>query len=311
MVGTTYPTRTEIERAGGLIRSGKLVAFPTETVYGLGANALDAEAVARIYAAKGRPSTSPLIVHVASVEMARGLATAWPREAEILARRFWPGPLTMVLPKVREIPDVVSAGLPTAGLRMPANGVALALIRAAGVPIAALSANRFTGLSPTTAAHVRESLGEAVDMILDGGPTDVGIESTVLSLSWAKPALLRPGMISKEEIEAAIGPVEIAGDPGVEAHPSPGMHHRHYAPRTRLVLVDNGAVPRSGRGVYLAPGAKMPADPGAYAAVLYNTLHRLDHEGLDWIAVERPPDAPAWAGVEVDPNAGEGYALPS
>ena len=296
-----------MRRAAELIRQGRLVAFPTETVYGLGANALDAEAVARIYEAKGRPATSPLIVHAGSIEMARGLAREWRPEAEALAARFWPGPLTLVVPKAACIPDIVTAGLGTVGLRVPAHPVALALIREAGVPIAAPSANRFTQLSPTTAGHVRAGLGEAVDLILDGGPTTVGIESTVLSLAAARPVLLRPGMVNQREIEALIGPVEQAGriENGV-AHMSPGMHARHYSPATRLLLVRGGAVPADGAGAYLSLGGTarggvhtvtMPDDPAAYATALYATLHELDRKGLDWIAVEMPPPGAEWAGI--------------
>jgi L-threonylcarbamoyladenylate synthase len=293
-------TNCPISEAARLIREGRLVAFPTETVYGLGANALDAEAVRRIFEAKGRPSTSPLIVHVDSIDMALGLACEWPPLAETLARAYWPGPLTLVLPKQRKVPDIVTAGLDTVGLRMPRHPVALDLIRAAGVPIAAPSANRFTEVSPTMAYHVRASLGDRVDCVLDGGPTQVGIESTVLSLAGPL-VLLRPGMISREEIEEHIGPVELAG--AVEgAHPSPGMHHRHYAPRTPVIV---GDPPASGRGAHLyitTPGAAfrtvaMPRDAQSYAAVLYAKLHALDAEGLDWIAVEMPPEKPEWAGI--------------
>lgn len=297
----------EILRAAELIRQGRLVAFPTETVYGLGANALDRRAVERIFEAKGRPSTSPLIVHVASLEMARELAASWPDRAEALARRYWPGPLTLVVPKQPSIPDLVTAGLPTVGLRMPAHPMAIALIRAAGVPIAAPSANRFSQLSPTTAEHVRAGLGQAVDLILDGGPTDVGIESTVLSLVGERPVLLRPGMISRRELEAVVGPVEVQGAAPAGGHPSPGLHPRHYSPRTPLTIVRSGRVPDQGRGAYLgfagevsAPVEKritMPADPVLYGAALYDTLHRLDAEGLDWIAVERPPQSPEWAAI--------------
>jgi L-threonylcarbamoyladenylate synthase len=293
-------TNCPISEAAWLIRKGRLVAFPTETVYGLGANALDAEAVRRIFEAKGRPSTSPLIVHVDSVEMARGLALEWPPAAETLARAYWPGPLTMVLPKQPIVPDIVTASLDTVGLRMPRHPVALDLIRAAGVPIAAPSANRFTEVSPTTADHVRGSLGDRVDCVLDGGPTDVGIESTVISLA-GPPVLLRPGMISREEIEARIGPVELAGAVN-GAHPSPGMHPRHYAPRTPVII---GDPPTAGRGAHLyitATGAAlrtiaMPRDAQEYAAALYATLHSLDEEGLDWIAIEMPPDTPEWAAI--------------
>jgi L-threonylcarbamoyladenylate synthase len=281
-----------VDRAAALIRAGKLVAFPTETVYGLGANALDAAAVARIFTAKGRPHTSPLIVHVASPEMARELVTDWPDAAETLARRYWPGPLTLVLPKQPAIPDIVTAGLPTVGLRMPAHRIALELIRAAGVPIAAPSANRFTELSPTSARHVPEELADAV---LDGGPAQVGIESTVLSLA-GPPTLLRPGVIPLPELEALIGRVLVAGN--VEgAHPSPGMHERHYRPSTPLYLLSPGDPLPPGRGALLRIGIEMPAEARAYAAALYGTLHRLDTEHYDWIAVERPPDSAEWAGV--------------
>jgi L-threonylcarbamoyladenylate synthase len=286
-----------VERAAALIRAGKLVAFPTETVYGLGANAFDPTAVERIFTAKRRPHTSPLIVHVDSVEMARSLAAYWPAAAETLARRYWPGPLTLVVPKGAQIPDIVTAGLPTVGLRMPAHPLALELIRAAGVPIAGPSANRFTELSPTTAGHVPESLA---DYVLDGGRARVGIESTVLSLVDA-PLLLRPGVIPLPEIEALIGPVQTAAAPGPEgtpgAHASPGMHPRHYRPATRLYLLDPGECPPEGHGAWLRIGREMPASSLEYAAVLYETLHRLDTERLDWIAVERPPETPEWAGV--------------
>ncbi len=320
----------EIELAARLLRSGRLVAFPTETVYGLGANAFDAEAVARIYAVKGRPHTSPIIVHVDSIEMAQSLVAAWPDTAERLARRFWPGPLTLVLPirthvgadaPVRlagrsaaavqsspAIPLIVTAGLSTVGLRMPAHPTALALIRAAGVPLAAPSANRFTQLSPTTAEHVRRSLGSNVDYILDGGPCQVGIESTVLSLAGPQPVLLRPGGIARADIEAVIGPVAVAGELGDGAHPSPGMHPRHYSPHTRLLLVNGGEVPAEGKGVYLLfrhPPTRtdidvvhMPQAAVAYAATLYETLHTADQAGDDWIAVDLPPDTPEWEAVQ-------------
>jgi len=283
------PGSPNVAHAAGLIRAGKLVAFPTETVYGLGANALDTAAVERIFAAKGRPKTSPLIVHVDSIEMARGLAAEWPAEAETLAKRYWPGPLTLVLRKQASVPDIVTAGLPTVGLRMPAHPLALELIKAAGVPIAAPSANRFTELSPTAAAHVPEALA---DYVLDGGPARVGIESTVVSLVGG-PMLLRPGVIPLPEMEALIGPISVASAPAEGAHESPGMHERHYRPRTPLVLLRAGEAPPPGRGVK----PEMPADPREYAATLYETLHRLDAEGLDWVAIEEPPGTAEWAGV--------------
>lgn len=294
-----------LRQAAELIRAGRLVAFPTETVYGLGANALDAAAVGRIFEAKGRPSTSPLIVHVESVEMARTLASEWPRAADTLARRHWPGPLTLVLPKHPSVPDIVTAGLKTVGLRMPSHPLALALIRAARVPIAAPSANRFTGLSPTTAEHVRQALGDAVDLVLDGGPARLGIESTVLSLAGGRAVLLRPGTVSREEIERLIGPVELVGRIE-DAHPSPGLHPRHYSPSTRLLLVEPGAPlpPGSGALLWLTSAAaaaaraiQMPDNPAEYAARLYGLLHELDREGWQWIAVERPPAAPAWSAI--------------
>jgi len=294
----------EIEQAAALIRSGRLVAFPTETVYGLGANALDEAAVRRVFEVKGRPPTSPLIVHVDSIEMARGLASQWPEQAQALGTRFWPGPLTLVLPRHPSLPAIVTAGLQTVGLRVPAHPVALALIRAAGVPVAAPSANRFGCLSPTTAQHVRQSLGDAVDLILDAGPTTVGVESTVISLA-GKPRLLRPGMILREQIEQVIGPIEAAAEVGAEdPHPSPGMHARHYSPTTPLLLVRDGRLP-AGRVCYMwirrpAPAARlirMPAQAATYAATLYSTLHMVDSEGWDYIAVEEPPHTDDWEPV--------------
>jgi L-threonylcarbamoyladenylate synthase len=188
------------------------------------------------------------------------------------------------------VPDIVTAGLPTVGLRMPAHPLALELIRAAGVPIAAPSANRFTELSPTAAFHIPEALA---DYTLDGGPARVGIESTVLSLVDA-PTVLRPGVISICELEALIGPILQAAAPVEGAHAGPGMHARHYRPATPLYL---DTVAREGKGIVLRMGKEMPADPQAYAAALYETLHRLDGQSLDWIAIERPPDSPEWAGI--------------
>jgi L-threonylcarbamoyladenylate synthase len=225
-------------------------------------------------------------VHVANVEMARDLAADWPQEAAKLARKFWPGPLTIVVPKNPSVPAIVTAGLPSVGLRMPAHPMARALLEAAGIPIAAPSANRFTELSPTTAEHVRESFPDL--FILDGGPCSVGIESTVISLAGPMPRILRPGMIARDRIEAIIGPVETGAGPE-----SPGQHHRHYSPRTRVIL---GAPPEAGRGARLDL-ASMSDDPAHYAEHLYATLHALDKQGYDWIAIELPPDTPEWAGV--------------
>jgi L-threonylcarbamoyladenylate synthase len=276
-----------------LIRAGELVAFPTETVYGLGANALDPAAIEKIYAAKGRPPSSPLIVHVSSIEMARGLVREWPERAEQLARVFWPGPLTLVLPKQPYVPDRLTAGLDTVGVRMPAHPIAQELIHEAGVPIAAPSANRFTELSPTTAQHVRDGLGDSVAMVLDGGRTTVGIESTVLSIVGRDAVLLRPGMVTRQEIEAVIGPVGLIGATAEGAHASPGLHARHYSPKTPLILVERGELPSTGRGICL----QMPDDPQAYAVLLYEKLHDADAQGLDWIAIEQPPRTEEWSAI--------------
>jgi L-threonylcarbamoyladenylate synthase len=295
----------EIARAAALIRAGELVAFPTETVYGLGANALDPAALEKVYAAKGRPPGSPLIVHVDSIQMARSVAREWPENADRLALRFWPGPLTLVLEKQSHVPHQLTAGLDTVGIRMPAHPLALALIHAANLPIAAPSANLFGGLSPTTAEHVRKSMGGLVAMLLDGGATTVGIESTVLSLAGGDAVLLRPGMVTQAEIEEVIGPVRVfASGPGVR-HPSPGLERRHYSPRTPLWLVENGRLPGSGRGAYLwigqpaeaAQSVRMPDQPRAYASALYKMLHEADSHGWDWIAVEQPPPGDAWAAI--------------
>jgi L-threonylcarbamoyladenylate synthase len=298
-------SREQIAQAAALIRSGRVVAFPTETVYGLGANALDPAAINRIYAIKERPKTSPLIVHVSSVNMAKDLVTQWPESADLLAKAFWPGPLTLVLPKNDRIPVELTAGLATVGLRMPAHPVALALIEESGLPIAAPSANRFTQLSPTTAQHVADGLGDAVDLILDAGPAEVGIESTVLSLTASQPVLLRPGMVSREAIEAYLGPILLLDQAGL-AHASPGLHVKHYSPRTPLYLLsENQALPKSGKGIYLyrsnphdaVESQAMPAEPEKYAAILYDTLHQADLRGYDWIAVEAPPATSDWAGI--------------
>jgi L-threonylcarbamoyladenylate synthase len=327
-------TPGEIDRAAKLLRAGRLVVFPTETVYGLGANALDLEAVARIYAVKRRPATSPLIVHVASIDMAQSLVEAWPDTADRLTKKFWPGPLTLVLPVAsaalsiasvgtgaspvqaerssaalfaRVIPPIVTAGLHTVGLRMPAHPIALALLQAAAIPLAAPSANRFTELSPTTADHVRHSLGAEVDLILDGGPCQIGIESTVLSLSGPIPTLLRPGAISRADIESIIGPIATAQEVPAGAHPAPGMHPRHYSPRTVLYLTQKGEVPDQGQGIYLqlqqAPTRanviimQMPQSAAAYAAALYEVLHQADAKNYSWITIDLPPNTSEWEAV--------------
>jgi L-threonylcarbamoyladenylate synthase len=312
-----------IAEAAAVIRAGGLVAFPTETVYGLGANALDAEAVRRIYAAKGRPSFNPLIAHVASMEDARMLVAGWPDAAARLAAACWPGPVTLVLEKRDAVPDEVTAGLPRVAVRMPAHPVALALIRAAGVPVAAPSANRFTELSPVTAAHVVKSLGDAVDLVLDGGPTTVGIESAVVDCTSDPPVLLRPGALSPAHLARIVGrPLAAPAAPAREDEPrlAPGMVERHYAPRASLRLFDGDAgsrasadfVATSTANARLRVGALvftpltsvsaettvvMPADPLAYAARLYDALHALDDAGCEVVFVERVPDGVEWEGV--------------
>lgn len=315
VVDAAAPDPALIDEAAALLRAGRLVAFPTETVYGLGANALDADAVDRIYAAKGRPSYNPLIVHLAQASDASQVVAAWPEAADALARAFWPGPLTIVLPKRDNIPDAVTAGLATVGVRVPQHPVARALITAARIPVAAPSANKSTQVSPTTGVHVEKSLGDAVDLILDAGPTPVGIESTVLDLSGEVPVLLRPGTITLAELEAVVGRVDVAqAGEGEQARRSPGMLDKHYAPRARVVLVpaedmglrleqERAHVQRVGALVIHADIERaqrivaMPADARAYAARLYEALHALDDMGCDVILIERVPDGGEWLGV--------------
>jgi L-threonylcarbamoyladenylate synthase len=317
------PDPAVLREAAAILRAGGLVAFPTETVYGLGAAALDEAAVRRIFVAKGRPAFNPLIAHVADVDGARALARSWPEAAERLAAAFWPGPLTLVVPKQPHVPDLLTAGLPSVALRVPAHPVAAALLREAGIPVAAPSANRFTQLSPTRAEHVARGLGDRVELILDGGATSVGIESTVVDLCGERPLLLRPGSITQEELEAVIGPVVLAGAvTGDTPRPAPGMVERHYAPRARLLLfaapdgtLDPGQTASLHRAatearrvgallwsdVRLPAGIhrveRMPAEAAPYAAALYSALHDLDEQGCDLVLVQQVPDLPPWHGV--------------
>jgi L-threonylcarbamoyladenylate synthase len=224
-----------IQQAAEIIKKGGIVAFPTETVYGLGADAFNPLAVARIFEVKRRPYFDPLIIHVANPADVKNLVNEIPSNAKKLTERFWPGPLTVVLLKDENIPDIVTAGLPTLAIRMPNHPMALSLIKESNSPIAAPSANLFGYLSPTTAEHVREQLGDQVDLILDGGPCPVGVESTIVSFLEEKPRLLRPGGVSLEEIESIIGKVEISQIEG-EKPSAPGMLPKHYAPRTPIVL---------------------------------------------------------------------------
>jgi len=234
------PDRDAIEEAAAILVAGGLVAFPTETVYGLGANALDEKAVRKIFIVKERPEWDPLIVHISHPEMAKELAAVVPETFWRLAERLMPGPLTVVLPKRPTVPDVVTASLPTVAIRMPKHPVALALIESAGTPIAAPSANRFGRPSPTRAEHVLADLGDRIDGVLDAGPTMVGLESTVIDLTATPPTILRPGGVSREAIVEILGEVAIAETPKREgeAMPSPGMIHRHYAPAVPLRLTE-------------------------------------------------------------------------
>lgn len=305
--------------AAARLRAGGLVAFATETVYGLGANALDGEAVKAIYALKGRPAFNPLIVHVANTQGARELTSGWNERAQILSEAFWPGPLTLVLPKTEAIPSLVSAGLETVALRVPASDLAQKLLRAAQIPLAAPSANRSGEISPTLAAHVRASLGDDL-WVLDGGACDVGIESTVVDVSGEKTAILRPGSLSAREIGALVGPlVEVSeeNDAGDVPRASPGQLLRHYAPRASLQVFSNlteahfqAVASRAARlGVIAFTPTPLeahcelilPLDAPHYARQLYAALRQLDGEAgsasCDWILVEEPPLHPDWAGV--------------
>lgn len=322
VVDPRHPDPENIARAADILRAGGLVAFPTETVYGIGASALNAAAVAKIFEAKARPAWNPVIAHVSNANEARALTTNWPDIATVLANAFWPGPLTLVLPKRDIVPDIVTAGLPAVAIRVPSHPVALALIRALGGPIAAPSANRFTELSPTTAAHVQASLGDRVDLILDGGASDVGIESTVVDLTGDIPVLLRPGVISRALLAEVLGMEVQTASASHDDRPrlSPGMVDRHYAPRADVWLFDstdlqhvrNGMTQefpaQAGRMAALVldwsltlpahvRSIPMPNDPLAYARTLYATLHELDAEGFTVIAIERPPESDAWAGI--------------
>ncbi len=306
------PEDPSLREAAAVLAAGGLVAFPTETVYGLGADGLNPEAVARIYAAKGRPATNPVILHVADVGSARPLVAHWPEAARVLAERYWPGPLTLVLPASEVVPAIVRAGGPTVALRCPAHPVAQALIRAVGRPLAAPSANRSQHLSPTLAEHVASSLGGAVDLILDGGATQAGLESTILDLSGTRPRLLRPGPVTPAELEALLGAVDI-WEGAVQAgarQDAPGMAERHYAPRARLELVAPGAglSSASGRVAYVGIGALpalpagvrgvlLPMDAKVVAARLFALLHELDDAGFTRIVMERPPSDEAWLAV--------------
>lgn len=288
-VDPASPDPAAVAAAAAVLRAGGLVAFPTETVYGLGADALNPTAVAGIFAAKGRPSSNPLIVHLPDVGRIPMIA-GWPPAAGALAAHFWPGPLTLVLPKRDVVPDAVTAGGPTVAVRIPDHPVARALLEAVDRPLAAPSANRSTQLSPTRAEHVLAGLSGRIAGVLDGGPCRGGLESTVVDVTGDAPRLLRPGLVTLPMLEAIVGPVRV-GPAGDGAARSPGLMAKHYSPRTPVVLTDDASE------ADLRIGVELPADPGECARVLYDTLHRLDAERRDRIVIERPPDAAEWAAV--------------
>ena len=292
--------------AARVLRGGGVVAFPTETVYGLGADALNPDAVARVFEVKGRPEFDPLIVHVAEREQLSGVTDLFPELGARLADRFWPGPLTLVVSKAEAVPDLVTAGLPTVGVRIPDHPQALAMLRAAGRPVAAPSANLFGRTSPTTAAHVLEQLGERIDLVLDGGPCRVGVESTVLLLTESPPVVLRFGGVPVEAIEQEIGPVRIAAGGIAEAgaQVSPGRLTQHYAPACSMLLVEEWSEGPSGpevgvlafsipppRGQYGAIEVLSPSgDLREAAATLFAAMRRLDHAGVRIIVSELAPE---------------------
>lgn len=307
------------KHAAELLRAGEVVALPTETVYGLAANALNAKAVAKIYEAKGRPAHNPIIVHVASVALAQRCVANWPAVAEDLARAFWPGPLTMVLPKTPEIPDIVTAGGATVGVRWPSHPFIQAVIRECGFPLAAPSANLSNQVSPTNAEHVRKQLGDRIPLIVDGGQSQVGIESTVIDLTSEPAAVLRPGMIHEESLIAVTGDLISHRGlklPSQETLRSPGLLKKHYAPKAKLLILDwqddadlksrithhasrvhiiaHTHIP-SGEG--FAAVSVIPHDAEAFARAIYAELHRCDEAGAELIVVEALPDLPAWRAI--------------
>jgi L-threonylcarbamoyladenylate synthase len=321
-VDPVQPDLAVIEEAAAVLRRGGLVAFPTETVYGLGARGLHAEEVARIFAAKGRPAGHPVILHVDGEPMAQTLAATWSPTASRLANELWPGPLTLVVPRASRVPPEVSGGMASVGIRAPSHPVALALVRAVGEPLAAPSANAHTHVSPTTAQHVVRSLGDRVDLVLDAGPCAFGIESTVLSLvDPDAPRVLRPGAVSLERLRAIDPRVvhEIVSIEGDAARAAPGMAAKHYAPRTSVVLaargeggvaraLANGAAGARIAAIVVTPEARaaaagcaplvvLPNTPEAYARGIFAALHDVDAAGVDLVVIEQVPDEPSWWAV--------------
>ncbi len=309
------PDELVINQAVALLRQGRLVALPTETVYGLGADAKNPEAVKKIFAAKGRPADHPLIVHLPDMSALEDWAADIPESAWKLAGRFWPGPLTIVLKKRLDVPSEVTGGQPTVALRVPDHPVALQVLKAFGGGIAAPSANRFCRISPTHASHVEEELGDQVDLILDGGPCQVGLESTIIDLSGLTPKLLRPGQTGKSEIEAVLGQLLALPEENEKIH-APGAMEVHYAPSTRTILCSKDQInnlkfsgplnsdskigllsfTKENPGLFLKT-LQMPENFGDYGQSLYANLRNLDHAGLDFILIEQPPQTEEWRGV--------------
>jgi len=308
-----------VRRAAELLRAGEVVALPTETVYGLAANALDAKAVSRIYKVKGRPAHNPVIVHVASVAMAKRCVTTWPPLAHKLARAFWPGPLTLVLPRAQEIPDLVTAGGPTVGVRWPNHPFIQAVIRECGFPLAAPSANLSGRVSPTNAEHVRRHLGDKVRLIVDGGPSQVGIESTVIDLTSSPPGLLRPGMIHEQALLAVTGNLALGCGDSADVLKSPGLLRKHYSPKAQLVVrrwgneadlkvqsskvkvqrskthvIAHSAIPSGGGWGRVSV---IPHDAEAFARAIYTELHQCDEAGAELIVVEALPETAEWKAI--------------
>src|SRR5262245_17678298 len=279
-----------ISKAAGILRKGGLVAFPTETVYGLGADASNEEAVRAIFRVKGRPETHPLIVHLSGVDQIGDWASSVPKAAMELGRKFWPGPLTMIVKKASKVSKAVTGGQETVGLRVPNHPVALALLRKFGGGVAAPSANRFGRVSPTSAKHVRKDLGDDVDFILDGGSCDIGVESTIVDFSSGDPVILRPGGLTRERLEKALGrPVPVRGVGPIRVS---GQLESHYAPRAQVVVVPPGEA--KGRAAELAAGGKrirLLSKEDVAAKKLYASLRRADEAGADVIVVPLPEEA--------------------